>query len=286
MNFRNLKYIASMIIAVLFLSSVADASWTKELDFSFGANHDIKRININGKVYEQRDVGLEFIVNGSLDMDSNFASWDNTLTLDYSGSKTKDETDAWDMPEWTEDSDELTLDSVYSWKTGFFADPYVSANIQTTVYDTNFEEEWAAFRPLQLRESAGLSVPILDAESNQFSFRTGVYYQHYLNITDDKYDPAPGIEFVLEYDGELGKNISLVSKAGMYSGLASTDDSWSHQSESRKSVLTWDNTLKITLGKFLVLNIIYNIDNEDVSSEETSYEIDQRLTLAVTYKVF
>ena len=290
MKLQSLRQGILVTITVLFLSAVlfstAEAKWTKELDVSFGANHDVKRIHINGQFYEQREFGLEFILNGSLDMDTESAAWDNTLTLDYSGSKTKDETNVWDMPAWMEGSDELTIDSVYRYKAGFFAHPYVSANVKTSVHDTNSEEEWLAFRPLRARESIGLSIPMMARSSNEFSLRAGVYYQHYLNAPKGNYDPAPGIEFVLEYDGELGKNISFTSKAGLYSGLASTDDSWSHESKSRKDVLEWDNTLKINLGKLVVLNIIYNLDNKDMYSGEIKYEIDQRVTLAIIWKVF
>jgi hypothetical protein len=91
---------------------------------------------------------------------------------------------------------------------------------------------------------------------------------------------------VLEFDGNLAKNIALKSKAGLYTGLAETDDMDNPISQSRKNVLEWDNRMVISLTKLLSINIILNIDNRDISSDEISYEIDHRTELAVDWKVF
>ena len=262
------------------------AGWEKGLDASLGANQSHTRIHAAGEIYEKRTTGLELRLDGSLDKDTGSSRWKNSLKLDYAGSKTKDETNAWNDPKWIESADQLTADSVHRWKGSFFADPYAGANLQTTVFDTNSEGEWAAFRPLQLRESLGLSLPIMDSPGNDFTFRAGVFYQHYLNRGQADRDPHPGMEFVLEYDGDLAKNIAFKSKAGMYTGLASVDDYGNAETKSRKAVLEWDNKLVITLTRALCLNLTYNVDNKDVSATEIGYEIDHRTTLALNWKVF
>lgn len=276
--------------ACLFLT-LADApagaeGWEKRLDISFGANQSDTRIHAGNDIYEKRHTGLEFRLDGALDRDTGASRWKNSLKLDYAGSKTKDETNPYNDPRWAESSDQLIADSVHRWKAGYFADPYAGVNLQTTLFDANYRGEWAAFRPVQLRESLGLSLPIMDRDGADFTFRVGGFYQHYVNRGRADRDPAPGLEFVLEFDGRLSKSITLRSKAGMYSGLASVDDLGDVETESRKAVLEWDNTLIIMLTRVLCLNLTYNVDNKDVSDTDIAYEVDHRTTLALNWKVF
>ena len=42
----------------------------------------------------------------------------------------------------------------------------------------------------------------------------------------------------------------------------------------------------ITLTRAICLNLTYNLDNKDVRSTEIGYEVDQRTTLALNWKVF
>lgn len=274
---------------MLFSALAAQAragGWEKKLDLSLGANQSRTRIHVAGEIYEKSTFGLELRADGSLNKDTPTYRWKNTLKLDYAGAKHKDETNEYNDPKWAESADILMLDTVHRWKAGFFADPYAGLNAQTTVFDNNSYGEWAAFRPVQLRESAGLSLPIMDNAENDFTLRTGFFYQHYLNAARRENDPAPGFEAVLEYEGKLSKVVAFKSKAGVYTGLANTDDSWSPETESRKAVLEWDNLLIITLTNALCLNITYNVDNKDVSSTEIAYEVDHRTTLAINWKVF
>lgn len=278
--------IAAAILLPLASAAAGAQEWDKRLDVSFGANQSHTRIHVNNDIYEKRNSGLEIRLDGALNRDTGASRWKNSLKLDYAGTKSKDETNPYNNPRWAESSDQLIADSVHRWKAGYIADPYAGLNLQTTVFDSNFKGEWAAFRPVQLRESLGLSVPIMDRGGNDFTFRAGVFYQHYVNRGNADRDPAPGLEFVLEYDGSLAKNITFRSKAGMYSGLASVDDYGQAETESRKAVLEWDNTMIISLTRVLCLNLTYNVDNKDVSDTNIGYEVDHRTTLALNWKVF
>jgi len=282
----NTKFLLCPALFLAFAAPARAGDWEKALDVSLGANQSHTRIHVAGDIYEKRTTGLELRLDGSLDKNTGNTRWKNSLKLDYAGSKTKDETNPWGNPRWTESSDQLIVDSVCRLKAGFFADPYAGVNVQTAVFDTNSPGEWAALRPLQLRDSLGLSVPIIEKPGNDFTFRAGVFYQHYLNRGKADRDPIPGMEFVLEYDGHLAKNIAFKSKAGVYTGLASTDDYGNFETESRKAVLEWDNKLVITLTRTLCLNVTYNVDNKDVSSTDIGYEIDHRTTLALNWQVF
>jgi len=280
---------STLAAALLILASPALAcagKWTKSLDVSVAANQSHTRVHTADVVYEKRTSGLEIKLDGALNGRLGPGRLKNSLKLDYAGSKTKDQSDLWSTPRWTESADQLTADSVYRLDTDFFVQPYGGVNIQTTVFDTNFLGEWAAFRPLQVRDSIGISVPIIDSGDNDLSFRTGVFYQHYLNRGKADRDPATGLETVLEFDGNLAKNIAFTSKAGLYTGIEAVDDFGNPETQSRKAVLEWDNELVITLSKVLAVKINYNVDNKDVSSEQIGYEVDHRTSLALTWQVF
>lgn len=279
------KPLAAALLLALAPSARA-GGWEKTLDLSLGANQSRTRIHVAGEIYEKKVSGLELRLDGTMNRDTEASRWKNTLKLDYAGSKTKDETNEWNKNRWIESADQLTADSIHRWKAGFFADPYAGLNMQTALFDANNSGEWAAFRPVQLRESVGLSLPIMDSPGNDFTLRAGVFHQHYINPGRDHREAAPGLEAVLEYAGNLAKNIVFKSKAGVYSGLASTDDYGNRETESRKSILEWDNTMVITLSRFLCMNLTYNVDNKDVSSTQIGYEVDHRTTLALNWKVF
>jgi hypothetical protein len=282
--YRTIFFIALLLQALA--GGASAAAWDKSLDVSLGASSNLTRIYVDGQLKEKRSSSLDLHLDGSLNRNGADASWKNSLKIDYSGSRTSDRTNPYNAPKWTENSDQLIADSVYRRHAGFFADPYGGLNVQTAVFDSHFPGEWEAFRPLQLRESAGLSLPITTGAGNEFTFRLGYFYQHYVNRGGADRDPSHGVETVLEFDGNLAKNIALKSKAGLYTGLAETDDMDNPISQSRKNVLEWDNRMVISLTKLLSINIILNIDNRDISSDEISYEIDHRTELAVDWKVF
>jgi len=74
-------------------------------------------------------------------------------------------------------------------------------------------------------------------------------------------------------------------KAGAYSGFVDTDDSWNRLTESRKCALEWDNTLTVSLAKYLKLIVSFSVDNKDVSATEIDYEWEQSTSIALSWKV-
>jgi hypothetical protein len=278
----------TLAAALLLLASshVFAGKWDKSLNLSLAASETHTRIHVANDIYEKRTTGLEFTLDASLNGRFGPGNLKNSLKIDYAGTKTKDQTNPWGNPRWTESSDQLILDSVYRLDTDFFVQPYIGENIQTAVFDTNPPGEWAAFRPMQMRDSFGLSLSIMDSGDTDFSLRVGVFHQHYINPGKVHRDPVPGLESVLEFDGNLAKNIAFTSKAGLYTGIEAVDDFGNPETQSRKAVLEWDNELVLTLSKVLAVKINYNVDNKDVSSEQIGYEVDHRTSLALTWQVF
>jgi hypothetical protein len=283
-------FFSSLPVLLLGLPAAAAASgdspWHKELNLSAGFSHSRSKIKWDGYFYERGKVAMELKARCELDRNAAASKWANTLKLDYSSSWAKDETDPYDKPKWVEDKDQLTLDTVYTLHTGFFANPYGAANLQTSVHDSGSDTDFRAFRPVQVRESAGLILTFLDTASQEFSLRGGLFRQDYLNRRLYHHAPFHGAEAVLEYDGNLGPAVILQSKAGLYTGFVATDDSWNRLTQSRKSALEWDNTLTVSLSKLIKLIISFDLDNKDVSSTEIDYEWEQSTSLALSWKIF
>jgi hypothetical protein len=278
--------LAAALAALPAAAAAEGAVWDKELKISAGFSHSKNRIYVGGYFYDRVKTDLSAKLRGEFDRDAAASKWSNTLTLDYASGWAKDETLDDDTPRWVESKDQLTLDSVYRYKTGFFADPYGSANFQTSLHDTRFDTEFRAFRPVQTRESLGLIFTLLDAGSQELTLRGGWFNQHYLNPRLYHHDHTHGLEAVLEYDGYLGPAVEYEMKGGVYTGFVATDDSWNRLTESRKCALEWDNTLTVSLAKHLKLILTFGMDNKDVSSTEIDYEWQQSTDIALSWKVF
>ena len=266
-------------------AAAGEATWEKDLTVSMGFSHSRNRIHVEGQFYDKARTTLEVRLRAEADRNAPASKWANTLNLDYASSWSKDETYEWDKPRWRENRDELTLDSVFNFKTGFFVDPYGAVNLQTSVHNTRSDTEFRAFQPVQFRESLGLIFTLLDTRSQELSVRGGFYNQHYVNSRLFHHDHHHGVEGVLEYDGKLNTSVEYTMKAGVYTGLVETDDSWNQLTESHKCALEWDNTLTVSLMKHLKLIFSFNMDNKDVSSSEIDYEWDQRTSLALSWKL-
>ena len=266
-------------------AAAGEATWEKDLTVSMGFSHSRNRIHVEGQFYDKARTTLEARLRAEADRNAPSSKWANTLHLDYASSWSKDETYEWDKPRWRENRDELTLDSVFNFKTGFFVDPYGAMNLQTSVHNTRSDTEFRAFQPVQFRESVGLVFTLLDRPSQELSVRGGFYNQHYVNSRLFHHDHHHGLEGVLEYDGKLNPSVEYTMKAGVYTGLVETDDSWNQLTESHKCALEWDNTLTVSLMKHLKLIFSFNMDNKDISSSEIDYEWDQRTSLALSWKV-
>lgn len=278
-----------IILAVLLTGSTlwADTgAWNKSLRVSLGISSALTRIYMNHKLLEKRNASLDLHLDGSLNNNTDSGSWKNSLTIDYAGTKDNDETDPNNDKPWTESSDQFIADSVYRRKIGSIVEPYAGLNVQTKVFDGGDTGEWRAFKPLQTRESIGMSAPIISTYADDLSIRAGYFFQSHINQDHEVRPRTHGVETVIEFKGNLAKNITLESKAGMYSSLVKTPDYDDPGVQSRKMLFEWDNRFVVSLAKFVSIDIILNVDNKDVSSKKISYEIDHRTDLALDWKLF
>ena len=284
------------IVKIIFLSAIiipgaiihSNANWTKSLNFSLTVNQSKSKTGQTGTLYSKESLNYGILVNGELTKDIEKYNWKNTLNLEYSSAKNKDESDPASSGKWTESNDKLTVDSVRRWKTIKAFNPYLAVNLQTSIRDASYINEWLAFRPLQLRESAGIGSPLISREAQELVVRTGCFIQHYANTPKNTglYEHSNGIELVLDYKNTVRKNISFTSKAGFYSSFNKTQDPWNASTKSKKIRLEWDNTLITAITKYISLNMSWNIDNLDMTSGYANYEWEEKLNIALNWKVF
>ncbi len=280
---------AILIISLFILiPEFSNAQWTKSLNFALTLNQSKSKTGKTGALYSKESLNYGVLVNGDLTKDTERFNWKNILKFEYSNTKSKDSDNPSANEKWTESNDKLIIDSVIRWKTSKAINLYAAGNIRTSVKNSNYINEWRAFRPLQLRESAGIGSPIISMKKQELLARTGCFAQHYANAPPDSglYESSSGVELVFDYKNNVASNLSFSAKAGFYSNLGATKDPWNLETKSKKIKFEWDNTLIAALTKYISLNITWNIDNIDMTSDNANYEWEEKLNLALNWKVF
>lgn len=279
---KKLFFIITML-AVFCVSAVLSQSsdWTKSLDIGVTLSQSESRSGATSGQSENSSLSYGILVNGELTKDNDRANWKNTLKLEYSRSRNKI---AGVTGDWSEDIDKLTIDSMYRWKIYPKFNPYAALNIQTAVLDSG-SDAWKAFRPLQLRESAGASSPLIDEKNQRLVARAGFFHEHLVNDPDDK-DSLSGIELVFDYRNQFKEDMLFLSKLGFYSSLNKTEDITDSSKKTTKVKMEWDNTLLVKISNYLNMNLTFNILNLDISNDDVKYEWEQKLNLAFNYKIF
>ncbi|HON57758.1 MAG TPA: DUF3078 domain-containing protein [bacterium] len=286
------KFILTAVILLLFIwtAFASQSEWSKSLNIAATLSQSKIKSGAVGRMTENSSLNYGVLINGELTKDNSEINWKNTLKLEYARNRStiKNANGLYvSTPTWTEDIDKLVLDSVYRWKLYPKFNPYAALNFQTAMLDANFAGEAKAFRPIQLRESAGASTPFIDKEKQKLIGRAGLYYEHFINEPrGQNYNSNNGIELVFDYKNEFKEDMIFLSKLGFYSSFKKTNDPWDITTKSRKIKMEWDNTLLIKLAKYLNMNFSLNIENIDITESRIHYEWEQKLNLAFNYKVF
>ncbi|HPG29566.1 MAG TPA: DUF3078 domain-containing protein [bacterium] len=163
--------LAILILQLTLLNAFAEKSeWSKSLNVAATLSQSKIKSGSFGGMSENSSLNYGLLINCELTKDNAAINWKNTLKFEYARNRNiiKNSAGAYVFkPVWTEDIDKLVLDSVYRWKIYPKFNPYAALNFQTTVLDANFAGEQKAFRPMQLRESAGASSPLIDKEKQK-----------------------------------------------------------------------------------------------------------------------
>lgn len=269
-----------ILIGLFLLGSVLTAEetspiWEKEL---------IGSLNFNQSSFDNWSEGGEdnlawqFDLNGKIVKNTEKINWSNSGKFSF-GQVQIGDLDA------RKSSDEISLETVLTYKIGFVLNPYAAATARTQlfkgyVYDDTSKTQISAFLdPGYFTQSVGMGYSLKEI----LKARLGAYIKEtitsdYNSFADDpdteeieKTKTEFGAEFILEYSAKLNKIIVFKSKLECYSNLEAFDE----------IDVIFDNIFTANIAKYLNVNLnIKVVYDKDVSLKR---QMKQVLSLGLTY---
>jgi hypothetical protein len=251
--------------------------WDKELVASFNltqASFD------NWAQGGENTLGWQAGLNGRFTHYGAGHEWVNTGKLVYGMQKVGDE-DA------RKSVDEIKLETVYTYKAGFFVDPYVAATAQTQFskgyeyFDSDKTAISDFLDPGYFTQSAGVGRSHRDVVRSRLGFAvketvTDKYPIPYADdpetqdeIEDTKVET--GMESVTDLSLNLGENLLFISKLELFSNLEA----------SNEIDVTWDNLLMAKVSKYVSVDLNVKLFyDRDISKKR---QLKQSLAIGLTY---
>ena len=219
-------------------------------------------------------------VNGKFVDDQEKFNWSNTASISYGRTKVGDDDDK-------KSSDEIRLESVFTYKMGVYVNPYISATGQTQFtagfnYATDPKTEIAnIFDPAYFTESIGLGYEPF----KNFKTRLGAALKQTIA---DKFAAAysddvetldeietlrseVGMESVTDFSDKISENIIYTTKLSMFSNVKGVDE----------IDVRWDNLVSAQVSKYLAVSFTMKLFyDRDISLKR---EIQQVLAAGLTY---
>ena len=251
--------------------------WKNELVFNFNltqASFD------NWAQGGENTLGWQMGLNGKFTHLGARHEWANTAKLAYGMQKVGDE-DA------RKSVDEVKMETVYTYKTGFFVDPYVAATAQTQfsngyLYEDTGKTAISGFLdPGYFTQSAGIGRSYGETLRSRLGFAvketiTDKYPVPYADDpeTEDEIEDTKvelGMESVTDLSLTLSENLLFTSKLELFSDLEA----------SNEIDVTWDNLLAAKVQKYVTVSLNVKIFyDRDISKKR---QIKQSLAIGLTY---
>ena len=251
--------------------------WKNELVFNFNltqASFD------NWAQGGENTLGWQMGLNGKFTHLGARHEWANTAKLAYGMQKVGDE-DA------RKSVDEVKMETVYTYKTGFFVDPYVAATAQTQfsngyLYEDTGKTAISGFLdPGYFTQSAGIGRSYGETLRSRLGFAfketiTDKYPVPYADDpeTEDEIEDTKvelGMESVTDLSLTLGESLLFTSKLELFSDLEA----------SNEIDVTWDNLLAAKVQKYVTVSLNVKIFyDRDISKKR---QIKQSLAIGLTY---
>jgi hypothetical protein len=206
-------------------------------------------------------------------------NWSNTYKFAYGQTKLGE-------GDFLKTDDKIDLESVFTYKSGFYVDPYAAATLKTQFFEGfEYDEEGKGtqvskfFDPAYLTQSAGLGYQPIP----QFKTRLGGAVREIITDEFNKYADDPeteeiektrfdaGLESVTDVEWNLKENILFKSKLEIFAALT----------QPRDVAISNDNTLAIKVSKNVSVNLGVLIVKDDTLSEKT--QIKEALTVGFSY---
>lgn len=282
MNRVALIALAFCLMIVFVLSAAAaeeelETGWRNELVLNFNltqASFD------NWAQGGENTLGWQAGLNGKFTHLAASHEWANTVKLAYGMQKVGDE-DA------RKSVDEVKIETVYTYKAGFFVDPYAAATAQTQfangyVYDDEGKTAISGFLdPGYFTQSVGVVKSFGDILSSRLGASvketiTDKYPVPYADDpeTEDEIEDTKveaGMESVTDLSLALGENLMFTSKLELFSNLEA----------SNQIDVSWDNLLAAKVQEYVTVSLNVKLFyDRDIS---TKRQIKQSLAIGLTY---
>ncbi|MBD3181793.1 DUF3078 domain-containing protein [Candidatus Poribacteria bacterium] len=252
------KTLHHSIVAGLSLSQVAFQDWAKG-----GENSVAWTTTLDGKsTYDPEKI-----------------NWANTYKFAFGQTKLGSD-------DFRKTDDNIDLESVFTYKTGFYINPYAAATLKTQFlkgYEYDDEGEKTAvskfFDPAYLTQSAGVGYEPI----KQVKTRLGAAVREIITGEFNSYSDDPetedieeirfdaGFESVTEGEWNLRQNVILKSKLEIFVALT----------EPRDAAIRSDSTLAIKVSKNVNVNLNVLIVKDETLSEKT--QIKESLAVGFSY---
>jgi hypothetical protein len=251
-------------------------------------NELVANLNLTQASFDNWAQGGENTLGWQVGLNSKFThygdhhEWGNAAKLAYGMQKVGDEDARTSV-------DEITLETVYTYKPEFFVHPYVAATAQTQFskgyeYLDSVKTEISDFLdPGYFTQSVGVGRSYRGVVTSRLGFavKETVADKHPVPYTDDpetvdemeKTKVEAGMESVTDLSLGFGDNLLFTSKLGLFSNLEA----------SNEIDVTWDNLLTAKVEEYLsvTLNVKLFYDR-DISKKR---QLKQSLALGLTYAI-
>lgn len=286
MNKRQLLTAALAALLILFSQSLTAQEAAEEGPKYGWQNELLGGLNFTQTSFSNPVQGGEDSWNWQLNINGKFVddqekfNWANTANITYGRTKVGDDDDK-------KSSDEIRLESVFTYKMGVYVNPYVSATAQTQFtagynFATDPKTEISnIFDPAYFTESVGLGYEPF----KNFKTRLGAALKQTIA---DKFAAAysddaetldeietlrseVGVESVTDFSDKISENIVYTTKLSMFSNVKGVNE----------IDVRWDNLVSAQVSKFLAVSFTMKLFyDRDISLKR---EIQQVLAAGLTY---
>lgn len=221
------KIILFLLVTVIYVSPVRSKDW--DLEGIIGANYSGTSVTGDWPGEEVNSRRWSLSGDGKAIRNSKKNKWVNKLELEYGRSSVEDD-------KYNITSDLIFFDSIFTWKTGVFAEPYAAFNT-----DTQFD---SFFDPVTYTESAGISWELFAKDSQTLQTRLGGALKQTVS-SDSSVKKEQGMESITNYNLKLNERIRITSELKFFSGF-------------EQDIYTrWDTNLYSQLGEFITVKLSY-----------------------------
>ncbi|MFP4521218.1 MAG: hypothetical protein ACLFQK_03650 [Fibrobacterota bacterium] len=236
------------------------SGWKNTLEFSTTAAHSYYSDNWDGA--ETGALSWASVLKGSAakNFNANYRQ-ENKFLLEFGQTKIAGKDGS--SGETVNSSDLIELESMQRFPLGGWADPFATIKAESRFTDERADAAHYV-NPLRLTESFGAIKTLMDSEKSRLMLSLGAA----VNQNIDRYFPDgqggvqnktvndAGIEAVLDYSGGLKEGVITYSSIlDIFGALVRADADEASDDKWKYPDLDWQNTLKINLTEFIIINI-------------------------------